>query len=247
MIGKRVLLPLAAMGAGYAAFVRPRIRRWGATRDEAAAVYPGDSAIPEADSQSTMATTLPAPPEAVWPWLVQMGCDRAGWYSWDRLDNGGRPSAERIVPEWQDLAAGDRVDSAPSGATYFTVAELDAPRTLVLRSDLEIPTGRPFDPGRPYPRAYTQGVWGFHLTPLPDGRTRLVVRTRGYGRPRPADWIAGFLLGEPAHLIMQLRQFRNLARRVGRTASQGPPGHRAGPEAERAGARQAGRTGSEPG
>lgn len=57
-----------------------------------------------------MATTLPALPEQVWPWLVRMGFDRAGWYGWDRLDHGGRPSADRIVPEWQSLEVGQRLN-----------------------------------------------------------------------------------------------------------------------------------------
>ncbi len=57
--------------------------------------------IPDADGGVfTMAATLPAPPEKVWPWLVQMGGDRAGFCSWDRLHHGGKPSADRIVPGW---------------------------------------------------------------------------------------------------------------------------------------------------
>ncbi|MDH6574679.1 hypothetical protein P3T29_000294 [Kitasatospora sp. MAP5-34] len=60
-------------------------------------------------------STLPEPPQEVWPWLVQMGCNRGGWYSWDRLDNGGRPSAGRIVREWQSLEEGQHLDSVPSG------------------------------------------------------------------------------------------------------------------------------------
>jgi hypothetical protein len=63
--------------------------------------------------------TLPAPPERVWPWLVQMGGDRAGWYGWDWLDNGGRPSADRIAPKWLNLAKGQRVDSLPKGQNWL--------------------------------------------------------------------------------------------------------------------------------
>lgn len=96
-----------------------------------------------------MATTLPAPPETVWSWLVQMGGDRGGWYSRDWLDNNGKPSAERIVPEWQDLEVGQQLarTSAPGqepGA--FTVAALEPHRTLVLRSTYRMFTGRDFDP-----------------------------------------------------------------------------------------------------
>ncbi|GAA1898458.1 hypothetical protein [Actinomadura bangladeshensis] len=208
----------AVLAAGaYAALVRPRLLRWGATREEAGAAYPGDDLIQRATAQSTMAVSLPAPPEEVWPWLVQMGCRRAGWYSWDLLDNGGRRSAGEVVAEWQDLAVGSRVPAVPGGASYFLVEVLDPARTLVLRSDLELPSGRSFDPRGPMPDAYTDGIWAFHLRPLPDGGTRLIVRTRGRGKPAAADRLVGRMFGEPAHFIMQHRQFRNLRRRVRET------------------------------
>lgn len=71
-------------------------RSWGATHEALAGPFPGADLIPGGKRGRTMAVTIDAPPSAVWPWLVQMGCDRAGWYSWGRLDNGGRPSADRI-------------------------------------------------------------------------------------------------------------------------------------------------------
>ncbi|WP_201298231.1 hypothetical protein [Nocardia sp. CY41] len=209
----RWTIPLLAT-SGAALALRHRILRWGATPAEAAAEYPGDMLVPAPTGCSTMATTLEAPPEEVWRWLVQMGADRAGWYSWDRLDNGGRPSSTRIVPQWQELREGDRVNATRDGRTYFTVAIADRPTTLVLRSDLTLPSGRPFDPRGPLPRMFTQGVWGFHLTELPGRRTRLVVRTIGRDAPRPLMAVADFLIGEPAHLIMQARQFANLRVRV---------------------------------
>lgn len=206
----------------YGAVVRPRMLRWGTTDDEVSRAFPGDELVPYADTQTTMATTLPAPPEEIWPWLQQMGCDRAGWYSWDRLDNGGRPSAESIVPEWQDMEVGRRIDAVPGGSAWFTAAVVKPPRTLVLRSDLTVPYGRPFDPARwPPPRLYASGIWSFHLEPAGDGETRLVVRTRSRGRPRPLLWTSDFLFGQPAHFVMQTRQFQNLRARV---ASGSPAG-----------------------
>lgn len=196
------LLPLAAASAApalYALWVRPRLLTCGATRDETTCAYPGDELVPDADSTSTMATTLPAPPETVWPWLVQMGADRGGWYSWDWLDHYGEPSAERIVPEWQNLEKGQRLNAARNGQSWFTVAVLDT------RSS-------------PLPRAYMDGIWGFHLRPASGDRTRLVVRTRGRGRPRPFTRPFDLLLGEPSHFIMQTRQFHNLRTRVGAKA-----------------------------
>ncbi|MEU2266671.1 hypothetical protein ABZ568_09580 [Streptomyces olindensis] len=217
--GRRLFGVVAAALALYGVFLRPRVLSWGATREEADRGFPGDDLVPDADGASTMATTLPAPPEEVWPWLRQMGCNRGGWYSWDRLDNGGHPSAERIVAEWQRLETGQHLDSLPSGDAWFTVAVLQPERTLVLRSQTKLPSGRPLDAEYgPLPRAYIDSIWGFHLRPEPGGRTRLVVRTRARSRPRPLTRPMDMLFWEPAHLIMQTRQFHNLSTRVSATA-----------------------------
>ena len=87
----RKIAALAGIGAGiYGCLVRPLLLTWGANKDEVTRTYPTDELIPVHDSSVfTMATTLPVPPEKVWPWLAQMGGDRAGWYSWDRLDHWG--------------------------------------------------------------------------------------------------------------------------------------------------------------
>ena len=200
----------------HALWFRPRMKTWGATQEEVAETYPGDGLLPDADSSTTMATTLPAPPERVWPWLVQMGFDRAGWYSWDRLDRGGTPSARRIVPEWQHLEEGQRLAATPDGETWFDVALVEPGRTLVLRSDIDVVEGHSRESqAGPLPRVYLNGTWGFHLRPTEDGGTRLVVRTRGKGRPRRLLRPFDFLVGEPAHFIMQTRQFHGLRQRVG--------------------------------
>jgi hypothetical protein len=219
-IVRKGALPVLAAGV-YAAFVRPRLLRWGATREEATTAYPGDELIEGAATQSTMAVSLPAPPEDLWPWLVQMGCGRSGWYSWDILDNGGRPSAVQIDPRMQDLTVGSRIPAVPSGAVYFLVEIFEPAKTLVLRSDLEFPSGKPFDPRGPRPKAYTDGIWAFHLRALPEGGTRLIVRTRGRGKPTVIDRLVSRSFGEPAHFIMQHRQFRNLCRRVDPTRLEG--------------------------
>jgi len=176
----RVRTGLGVVGAAaalYGALVRPRLLRWGASDDEVGGPYPGGELVPGGKRGATMAVTIDAAPGQVWPWLVQLGGDRAGWYSWDHLDNAGRPSAREIHPEWQSIALGDRV-------TYLTrrhgpvdaweVAALEPNRFLGLHglSDLR---GHRLDPGQPRPPAYTEGLWGFLLTELPDGRARLVI------------------------------------------------------------------------
>ncbi|WP_326648132.1 MULTISPECIES: hypothetical protein [unclassified Streptomyces] len=205
---RRLPLILGVATAAYAVVVRPRTFRWGATSDEAARAFPGDDLIPYADGQSTMATTLPARPEELWRWLQQMGCNRAGWYSWDLLDHFGRPSAKKFVPEWQDVKEGQHLDTMPNGMTWFTAELVDPPRSLLLRADLKFPSGLPFDPLHwPPPKAYADGIWAFHLESATADSTRLVVRTRGRSTPRPLM------------RIVDLRQFRNLRTRLRTSAS----------------------------
>jgi hypothetical protein len=142
-----------------------------------------------------------------------VGCDRAGWYSWDRLDNGGRPSADRIHSEWQQVAVGDRWLSMPSGRSWFEVAALDPERFLGLRAPLRL-DGRPFDPAGPRPRFYSDSSWGFVLNDLPRSRTRVVVSGYASSHPRALTAIGDFLFWEPAHWIMQTRQLTSLKRRA---------------------------------
>src|SRR4051812_33019122 len=99
MSWRRVMAGIGVAGtaaAVYGGLVRPRLVRWGASEDEVSASYPGAALVPGGQRGSTMAVTIDASPEKVWPWLVQLGGDRAGWYSWDALDNAGRPSAREV-------------------------------------------------------------------------------------------------------------------------------------------------------
>jgi hypothetical protein len=210
-------LALLGLSAGVYAFaVRPRMLRWGATDEEVRQPYPGEGLIPGGRRGGTMAVTINVPPSRVWPWLVQMGCGRAGWYSWDQLDNGGVPSAERIHAEWQNLAVGDRLPSTPSGSAWFEVAALEPERFLALRAPINLRGGRPFDTTGPRPLCYIDALWGFQLKELPGGRTRLVVSGYAAARPWFLQRIADIFFWEPAHWIMQTRQFANVKRRAER-------------------------------
>jgi hypothetical protein len=203
----------AALFGGYAILVRPRLLRSGATTEEAAGPYPGAGLVPDSTRGSTMAVTINAPPARVWPWLVQMGHERAGWYSWDRLDNFGLPSADRIHPEWQNIAVGDRIPSAPDGKYWFEVAAVEPQRFMALRACFDL-HGRQIPSGGLRPPAYSDSVWCFQLKELPGDRTRLVVGVYGAGRPKLFHTLASFLFWEPAHWVMQQRQFTNLKRRT---------------------------------
>jgi hypothetical protein len=120
LLRSAVVLVLAV----YAIVIRPRLLTWGATTEETAGTYPGDELVPDPDGGATMATTLPAPPEKVWSWLVQMGGERAGWYSWDWLDNDRDPERG---PRRSRMAE-------PRGATA-SAAAAQGPDELVDRGD----------------------------------------------------------------------------------------------------------------
>src|SRR4029079_7675160 len=89
---------------------------------------PGDAIIETPAGMATHGIAIEAPVEAVWPWLLQMGCRRGGWYSYDWLDNGGTPSAQKIVSEWQHLKAGDLLPATPTKEDGFFVVDVEEPR-----------------------------------------------------------------------------------------------------------------------
>ena len=166
----------ALLLAIYGVWVRPHLKHWGATAEEVNGPYPGSELVPGGKRGATMAVTINAPPERVWPWLVQLGGDRAGWYSWDRLDNGGRPSAQEIHPEWQILAVGDTVKywMGDGPVDAWVVAALEPCKFLGLHGISDF-RGGSLDPTKPLPSVYTEGLWGFQLKELPGHRTRLVI------------------------------------------------------------------------
>lgn len=158
-----------------AALVRRWTHRWGATSQEHRGSLPGDELVTAPAIVSTRAVTIDAEPEEVWSWLVQIGQDRAGMYSFDRLENLlglGIHSTDEIRDEWQHLAPGDRIVLTPPGwagipnGYSLPVKMVDPPHTLVLRQS---PPEHPWD-----------AVWTFHITPTGDGRCRLLSRGRSH-------------------------------------------------------------------
>jgi hypothetical protein len=205
MTPKRTILTLggaAAAAAAYAFAIRPWHLRWGATRAEAARPLPGDELASGRDLDSTHAITIQAPVERVWPWIVQIGQGRGGFYSYAFLENlvgCQMENAGRIHPEWQDLKVGDPVYLHPK-APPLRVTRLDPGRALVLGTS-----------------------WAFILEPEGERATRLLVRGRGrFELPdlgQPLNFLYWRLVFEPAHFLMERRMLKGIKERAEGTAA----------------------------
>jgi hypothetical protein len=181
---------------------------------EASKPLVGDELVANPKVTLTDAITIEAPPAAVWPWLVQMGCRRAGWYSYDDVDNDGVLSATEIVPELQRIAVGDVLPATPSGTQGLTVLVANAPRALVLGVLADAETGRELPFGSAKPERFFEVSWAFVLEPLPGERTRLLVRARADFAPADlrAAWLAR--VRGVVHHFMEREQLRNLKLRA---------------------------------
>jgi uncharacterized protein len=192
------------------------------TKSERKRSLPGDCVVGDSAGQVMHAVTIEAPPESVWPWLVQMGGGRAGWYSYDWIDNDGEPSATAIVPSLQHLAVGDIMPSLPGASDSFVVAAIDPFRSLILTA------------------SSTDGSalasWEFFLEPVEKHQTRLMVRGRVAARwpgdvsskplsvSRPIEVVYWLLAHMPrwlmtpvamlGHGAMQVHQLQGIKRRA---------------------------------
>jgi hypothetical protein len=198
---------VALLFLGYATLltlVHPIYLTWGTTATERAATLPGDDLVPGARYRLDHAITIRAPVDSVWPWLVQLGQDRGGFYSYawlERLIGDDVHNADRIHPEWQRLKPGDLVRATQPDYLGGRFGELGWPVRDIV-------------PGR----AIILENWGaFVVQPLDTRTTRFFIRTRGDGAPS----LAGVLLGplnafvfEPAHFIMQRGMMRGVRERA---------------------------------
>ena len=185
---------IAVLGV-YRLWVQPWQHRWGATDEEVAAALPGDEIIPDAAGSTTRAISIAAAPEDVWPWLVQLGYGRGGWYSYDWIDNDGRPSADRVLPELQRLRVGDQILMLPEMGPRILESQ---PNRYFVAGDQEGPT------------------WCLALYPTPGG-CRLVSRWRAAWHMTLANafWI---LISDPGPFIMERRMLKGIKARAEQAA-----------------------------
>jgi hypothetical protein len=198
--------------AVYGGAVRPWLRGWGATAAERDVGLPGDKIVRDR-YRTTHAITIDRSGDEVWPWLVQMGYGRGGWYTYDRLERligagdfaeGG--SATRIIPQLQSLSLGDTVAFSVSGGA--TVADLDPPRSMVLHFPMDLLSAAAASERS---RAVLDWTWAFVLEPVGDA-CRLIVRVRA--DPRPSLLRLALPLLEPVHFIMEREMLSGIKRRA---------------------------------
>lgn len=193
------ILTALVVAAVFLLVVRPAQRNWGATGAEAARVMPGDHLVSHPLYSTTRAVTIKARPEAIWPWLVQMGYKRGGLYSYDWLDRWlgilDRPSADRILPEFQGLKSGGEIPMGNSPG--WPVVAITPERSMLI--DIR-------QPG-------VQISWYWSLVPLNERATRLILRVRGNMELKPAmaPFIALMSAGE---FIMVRRMLTGIKQRV---------------------------------
>jgi hypothetical protein len=199
---------ITGSAAAYLLVGRPWQLGWGTTDEERGATLAGDDLLPNPDLVATRAITVQPPAEQVWPWIAQLGQGRGGFYSYDALENlvgCDIHSADRVVPQWQDLKVGDQVKLHPEVGLGVVVVEPG--RAVVLRGG--VPMG-----AAPPPYDFT---WAFVLQERPEGTTRLLVRERYAYTQRWAP-----LLVEPVAAVSfvmsqrMLRGIRDRAERAGR-------------------------------
>ena len=213
---------LSGAAVAYAFVLRPWHLRWGATKEEVAQSLPGDELIPAARLNATHAITIYAPVESIWPWLVQIGQGRGGFYSYDWLENllGLKiHSARRILPQHQQLEVGDMIPLAPGkeGKSFgIPVAILEPKQALVLHGDTRLD---PAAQQMAVAGGFLATTWGWYLQALDHRRTRLVERFRCDWNPSPLNQLLMRALMEPGSFIMERKMLLGIKQRAEQRAA----------------------------
>jgi hypothetical protein len=198
----------AAATAAYLLLFRPWYLRWGATTAETKRALPGDELLRNPKQTSTRAITIERSVEELWSWLVQLGQGRGGFYSYDFLENligCDIHSTDRILPEFQQLAVGDKVRLGREGYPYYTVAAIEPKKYLLLSASDPDPAGE---------SPSVEDFWLFYLEKIDSSTTRLIARNRRDYQPGVANFIIWQVITEPLHFLMEQRMLRGIKHRA---------------------------------
>jgi hypothetical protein len=187
---------IVLLGLAFFMVYRPWHSRWGATDEEIALEMPGDQIIRRPTFIVTRAITIEARPEEIWPWIVQIGFKRAGFYSYDLLDNLGRPSAERIIPELQNIEVGTWIPMSGkvSEETAFRVKRFEPNRWMLWEK--------------------AASTWAWKLRPIDENTTRLIIRLRCHYRLTKLTILTDLLLMEIADFPMMRKLMLGIRERA---------------------------------
>lgn len=185
-----------------------------ASKEEKLMTLPGDDFILNVKDRVTFAINIMSSPQLIFPWIKQMGCQRGGWYSYDKLDNGGKPSAREIIHKFQEVKFGDFFPARPNDppGTGFKVSGIKENEHLVLTTFSKLPSFEPVENSE-QPNNFWKTTWTFFLKKEGVNKTRLIVRNNIGFEP---SWISiiSNLIAKPLHYIMQKRQLTNIKTRI---------------------------------
>jgi len=220
-IGIGIGIAVGVVGFVYALVIRPWQLRRGATDAEVRRSLPGDHLVHDPKCGYTQAVTIKASVSEIWPWLVQIGYKRAGWYSHDLLHrlmgiagsvDDEHHSAKRIIPELQDLKVGDVVEIAPGMG--YVVADIEPEQVLVLQSRVDTERWESLSSSDPLPEKYLSSSWVWFLEEIDEKTTRLIVRVRSDYNPGLLSTLSAGIPNELGSLVMQPKTLRVLKQRA---------------------------------
>jgi len=174
--------------------------------DDNTRYLPGDEIIPDTKYSDTDNINIEAPVSIVWRYLMQLGCDRAGWYSIDWLDNAGVQSTDHVVNKWDDRKVGDKLAATPKKDSFFEVYKIEHEKFFVIGGEIKTSEG------------FFKSSWSFVLEPIGDDATHLVVRAKMIMSPKWKEWFMGNIFYPPVHGLMEGVQLKTIKRYAERDA-----------------------------
>lgn len=193
-MGLYIIIALAGLLVLYIILLRPMHLRWGATKEEVNNLYPGDTIVQTAHFNAVRGITINAPASAIWPWILQIGSKRAGWYSIDWIDNAGVPSSHTILEEYQEIFQGQFIPFTPDQQHGMWVKDFEVNK-YILWVDKE-----------------NEATWLWYLISYGHS-TRLITKLRTHYRWK-SIWIIYYLLYDIGDIVMMKKCLKGIKQRA---------------------------------